>query len=138
MTVSPPRVSSELARSLTERYRFTFPFSLLFSSLLFFQFKHIYSLYLVRRLVDDSFFFPFFLLLLLSSCSTLPVDQIPAKVFLIGDQRVGKTSLLRRFCNGGFDNENAYRPTAYSEIKFEEVVLNDGTKMTLQLWYVYA
>ncbi len=54
------------------------------------------------------------------------------KVCILGDASVGKTSLVRHYCEGFF-KENYISTIGVSFLR-KEVILTDGTKVILQLW----
>jgi len=55
------------------------------------------------------------------------------KVIVIGDYAVGKTSIIKRYCEGSFRGD--YKLTIGVDFALKEVVYNNE-KITLQLWDV--
>jgi len=55
------------------------------------------------------------------------------KVFLVGPERVGKSQLLNRFCNGRPFQGN-YTPTANADFSGTRVELKSKEKVILQIW----
>ena len=59
------------------------------------------------------------------------MEAFSFKFLLVGNAGVGKTSLVRRFCKGEFDQSLA--PTVAVEF-LTKIVEFDGTKLKLQIW----
>lgn len=56
------------------------------------------------------------------------------KVIVIGDYAVGKTSLIKRYCEGYFSNK--YKLTIGVDFAVKTVEWDEKTRVTLQLWDV--
>jgi len=54
------------------------------------------------------------------------------KVVLVGDARVGKTSLLARWANNEFSDE--YEPTVSPELTTKDIAVNGGNPLRFQVW----
>ena len=57
---------------------------------------------------------------------------LEAKIVLLGDVSVGKTSIASRFCKNSF-NEN-YINTIGGAYQQQNIILNNGVKMKLHIW----
>jgi len=66
--------------------------------------------------------------------STQPVQEQLYKVLVIGDYAVGKTSIIRRYCEGYFTPN--YKLTVGVDFAVKDIMVDDQTKVTLQLWDV--
>eukprot|EP01059_Diplonema_ambulator_P013538 TRINITY_DN24058_c0_g1_i1.p1 TRINITY_DN24058_c0_g1~~TRINITY_DN24058_c0_g1_i1.p1 ORF type:complete len:246 (+),score=63.90 TRINITY_DN24058_c0_g1_i1:54-740(+) len=59
-------------------------------------------------------------------------DHLQYKVLVVGDGAVGKTSLIMRFCEGGF--KDTYRQTVGLDFFNKRVALPGQVNTTLQIW----
>ncbi len=61
------------------------------------------------------------------------VERFKIPVVVIGDERVGKTSIVMRYCKDAF--EDVYLPTLCSDMYLKDVVdAANGKVITLQVW----
>eukprot|EP01064_Diplonema_japonicum_P022549 TRINITY_DN324_c3_g2_i2.p1 TRINITY_DN324_c3_g2~~TRINITY_DN324_c3_g2_i2.p1 ORF type:complete len:229 (+),score=39.87 TRINITY_DN324_c3_g2_i2:62-748(+) len=60
------------------------------------------------------------------------VDHLQYKVLVVGDGAVGKTSLIMRFCEGGF--KESYRQTVGLDFFNKRLALPGQVNTTLQIW----
>jgi len=61
-------------------------------------------------------------------------EQQLYKVLVIGDYAVGKTSIIKRYCEGYFTPN--YKLTIGVDFAVKDIDIDDGTQVTLQLWDV--
>ena len=59
-------------------------------------------------------------------------DAIPTKMIVLGDERVGKTSLTIKFTTGQFDDSQPV--TLNASYHSKKIDVKDGRKMELQIW----
>jgi len=59
-------------------------------------------------------------------------EKFLCKVPFVGDGGVGKTSITQRITGQGFNT--SYLMTIGADFKLKQLVLDDGTEVTLQLW----
>jgi len=58
--------------------------------------------------------------------------KITLKIIIIGDPAVGKTSLIKKFITGKFSAD--YRSSIGANLFTKKIILENLTKVTLQLW----
>ncbi|MFX1374972.1 MAG: Rab family GTPase [Promethearchaeota archaeon] len=58
--------------------------------------------------------------------------KIKLKIIIVGEPAVGKTSLVKKFVSGHFSKD--YRSSIGTDIYTKNIILEDKTPMTLQLW----
>lgn len=60
------------------------------------------------------------------------MGKVSKKICMVGDFSVGKTSLIRRFVDGQFDDK--YLSTVGVKISRKDVVLPEGSELQLLIW----
>lgn len=59
-------------------------------------------------------------------------DSHLLKIVLLGDSKVGKTSLMKQYCAGRFDK--SYQSTIGADFLTKELFITDNQPITLQIW----